>query len=213
MHSFVILQQKSEPCRLSYSAELSVGPQILRPFHLAWRADFGLSALIEPETVIELAELILLNGLLVNLQDQGSNVLCRFGSAFHLLVLGIFRFRTDAGTMQGVEKLSVTSPDSAFLKGSYTALGPLPDSCPGLSGGLRGFWGSGFPRSSSCFYFWLGTGDTLPPFSVAYVKGWRRSVTCLIVAEAIRELRLDFADLTQNYKVTSRPSLQCNVSI
>ena len=55
------------------------------------------------------------------------------------------------------------------------------------------------PCEASCC-FWFRTGDTLPPFSVAYVKGWRRSVSCLIVAEAIRELRIDFSDLTQNYK-------------
>jgi hypothetical protein len=48
--------------RLVYSNELTVGAQVLRPFHLAWRADFGLSAIIEPETLVELAELILLHG-------------------------------------------------------------------------------------------------------------------------------------------------------
>ena len=46
----------------------------------------------------------------------------------------------------------------------------------------------------------LISGHTLPPFSVAYVKGWRRSVSCLIICEAIKELGIDMADLTTNYK-------------
>eukprot|EP00435_Cladocopium_sp_Y103_P042401 s1984_g11.t1 len=40
----------------------------------------------------------------------------------------------------------------------------------------------------------------LPPFSVAYIKGWRRSVSALIVAEAVRELGLE-AELRPDYKV------------
>lgn len=43
-------------------------------------------------------------------------------------------------------------------------------------------------------------GDLLPPFSIAYVKGWRRSVTALIVAEAIRSLQIDASELTSAYK-------------
>lgn len=41
----------------------------------------------------------------------------------------------------------------------------------------------------------------LPPFSVAYVKGWRRSVTCLAVADAIRTLNIDDSVLLPQYKV------------
>ena len=44
-------------------------------------------------------------------------------------------------------------------------------------------------------------GDLPPPFSVGFVKGWRRSVTCLVVADAIRALDIDFASLTREYKV------------
>ena len=39
----------------------------------------------------------------------------------------------------------------------------------------------------------------LPPFSVAYIKGWRRSVSALIVAEAVRELGIE-AELRSDYK-------------
>jgi hypothetical protein len=40
----------------------------------------------------------------------------------------------------------------------------------------------------------------LPPFSVAYIKGWRRSVSALIVAEAVRELGI-YTELRPDYKV------------
>ena len=61
--------------RLVYSTELTVGAQLLRPFHLSWRADFGLSAIIEPDNLVELVELILLNGLLrSNLSFHGGGV-------------------------------------------------------------------------------------------------------------------------------------------
>lgn len=41
----------------------------------------------------------------------------------------------------------------------------------------------------------------LPPFSVAFVKGWRRSLAALICCEAIRSLGIDFAELTDVFKV------------
>ena len=44
------------------------------------------------------------------------------------------------------------------------------------------------------------SGELLGPFSVAYVKGWRRSVTCLIVADAIRVLGINFDSLSSEYK-------------
>lgn len=44
-------------------------------------------------------------------------------------------------------------------------------------------------------------GDLLPPFSVAYVKGYRRSVTALIVAEAVRCLNI-LDEVSENYKAT-----------
>ena len=44
------------------------------------------------------------------------------------------------------------------------------------------------------------TEGDLEPFSVAYVKGWRRSVTALIVAQGVKELGVEPSELTQNYK-------------
>lgn len=54
---------------------------------------------------------------------------------------------------------------------------------------------------SRCHVSMTLSGDLPPPFSVAFVKGWRRSVTCLVVADAIRALEIDFGDLTSVYKV------------
>ena len=47
-----------------YSGEPRQGPQVIRPWNLAWRADFGLSSFIEPEELTLLAELYLMEGFL-----------------------------------------------------------------------------------------------------------------------------------------------------
>ena len=46
----------------------------------------------------------------------------------------------------------------------------------------------------------LSGGAALPPFSVAYIKGWRRSLACLICCEDVRALGISFEDLTTNFK-------------
>lgn len=48
-------------------------------------------------------------------------------------------------------------------------------------------------------------GDTLAPFSVGYIKGWRRSVACLAVAEAIKALDI-LEEVSAQYKACWRPS-------
>lgn len=40
----------------------------------------------------------------------------------------------------------------------------------------------------------------MPPFSVGYVKGWRRSLAALFVAAGIRALGIEFSELTSQYK-------------
>lgn len=42
--------------------EVTEGQHCLRPFHLAWRSDFGLSSMIEPDEMYTLAELYLTEG-------------------------------------------------------------------------------------------------------------------------------------------------------
>ena len=48
-------------------------------------------------------------------------------------------------------------------------------------------------------YSWLS--GTLTPFSIGFVKGWRRSLVCLTLLEAIYTLKIDINDLTTNFKV------------
>lgn len=45
--------------------------------------------------------------------------------------------------------------------------------------------------------------DQMPPFSVAYVKGWRRSLACLICCEAVRTLGISLEELTSEFKAWS----------
>ena len=40
----------------------------------------------------------------------------------------------------------------------------------------------------------------MPPFSCAFVKGWRRSITMLTVAQGIKELDVQFTSLSQRFK-------------
>ena len=47
------------------------------------------------------------------------------------------------------------------------------------------------------------SGEFLRPFSVAFMKGWRRSVTCLIALEGIRTLQISLDDISDNLKVPS----------
>lgn len=48
--------------RIVYADELKSGPQCVRPFNLAWRSDFGLAYICEPEELVFLAQLILSSG-------------------------------------------------------------------------------------------------------------------------------------------------------
>lgn len=43
-------------------ASYSVGPCYLRPYQLGYRKDFGLSSSCEPEELVQLAELVLMEG-------------------------------------------------------------------------------------------------------------------------------------------------------
>ena len=107
------------------------------------------------------------------------------------------RSRTDGSTLQGVEKLAVTSPDSAFLEGSYNAL-------PRIAEGLVA---KNIFVDLVFYVEFTALSGEIPPFSVGYIKGWRRSVTALITAAAVQELHIPFEDLTGNYKVGNSESL------
>ena len=40
----------------------------------------------------------------------------------------------------------------------------------------------------------------LAPFSVAFVKGWRRSLACLICCEGVKSLGIEMDELTPDFK-------------
>jgi hypothetical protein len=42
----------------------------------------------------------------------------------------------------------------------------------------------------------------LTPFSVAFIKGWRRSLACLICCEGIKQLGITLEDLTLEFKAS-----------
>lgn len=54
----------------------------------------------------------------------------------------------------------------------------------------------------------LPGGHLLPPFSVGYVKGWKRCVVLLIVLQSIRELNLQ-DEIAHEIKVTLRSGICC----
>ena len=67
-----------------------------------------------------------------------------------------------APNLVAVEKLACTMPPQEYLDSEYTECQPL-----------------------------LESSSLLRPFSLAYIKGWKRSVALLITLQGIRELQLD----------------------
>ena len=58
----------SFPPRKSYCTSLDVpGPCLLRPFQLAWRADFGLAGSQEPDQLLAIAELVAVESSLIQI--------------------------------------------------------------------------------------------------------------------------------------------------
>lgn len=51
------------------------------------------------------------------------------------------------------------------------------------------------------FFLHPGEADYIAPFGVAYVKGWRRALACLICCEGVRSLGLELDELTSDFKV------------
>ncbi len=112
------------------------------------------------------------------------------------------RFRTDPND-PGTEKLSVWPPMESFLEAKYAQLDHLPGTCCHSFLLWLFFTESihvcGFACTAYCL---TGAEDLLRPFSVAYVKGWRRSLACLMCLEAVRSIGLPLDELTNNFKVT-----------
>lgn len=135
------------------------------------------------------------------------------------------RFRTNP-QLPGVEQLAIIKPDSSFLEKPYHSLPPLSDLSIDMAGLF--IWSCfveltklkdvdlflGQQCSCGCTFVRPLQGDSVaPPFTVGYVKGWRRSVTCLIVAEGIRSLGIPLGDLSNDYKAgqTGLRSCECDL--
>ena len=119
------------------------------------------------------------------------------------------RFRTNPDD-PGTEKLSIWPPTDAWLESKYVTLPFLDEAGEGLGsrklqefllfeylGAKIGFVLIPWSHLSGCY--------AIPPFSVAYVKGWRRALACLISCEAVRALGLDVSELTPKFKAGLRP--------
>lgn len=99
--------------------------------------------------------------------------------------------------MPGVEKLAATRVPQAFLD-------KPAENLPSVFGGaglvfvkfthvVRIVSSMFFARVTrhTCLQRGLTGGALLPPFSIGYVKGWKRATMALIVLQCIRELQLE----------------------
>ncbi|CAK9087502.1 FO synthase subunit 1 [Durusdinium trenchii] len=81
------------------------------------------------------------------------------------------RFRTDSENIQGAERVAIMRPDPTMLEKPH----------------------------HECSHI-LSPSDYLAPFSVAYVKGWRRCTTLLCAFCGIKALGIDLALIPSNFK-------------
>lgn len=60
--------------------------------------------------------------------------------------------------------------------------------------------------SQTAFAIQLGP-ETIAPFSIGYVKGWRRSVCCLIALAGVKLLNIPLDELEPSFKASSHTNL------
>ena len=118
------------PCvRLLYASRAE-GAQLLRPWMLAWREDFGCSGFIEPDQAMMIVELMLTEGYLVSRHTCIGTINCTkvwfVCCSWLLFVLwpGAFcqlRLLTNSD-LPGVEKVSTCSVPKEYLNSPYTEL-------------------------------------------------------------------------------------------
>ena len=58
----------------------------------------------------------------------------------------------------------------------------------------------GTVSTATVFALTQGGDEQIAPFSIAYVKGWRRALACLICCEGVRSLGLSPDELTSDFK-------------
>ena len=114
--------------RKIYSTEM-VGPGFIRPWQCSWRADFGVSSMVDPEQAEALMELYLQEGSLGKRHVCSSKSMHREFSPMFCLDLLLnrksYRFLTDPNSV-GVDKVAATRISDAFLEGPYTECKSLP---------------------------------------------------------------------------------------
>ena len=113
----------------------------------------------------------------------------------------ILRFRTDSD-IPGVEKLAVVAPGKAFLDFAWKPLDAISDAhSADLFRSQRVLhFCCHLLQKTKTGSFMFSSGCMLRPFSVAYVKGYRRSLTMLIVVQGIRELGIEPHELPYGFK-------------
>ena len=110
-----------------------------------------------------------------------------------------------------MEKLAIVEMDTAMLVKPYQALPHLDresflHSYMLQIGGVFCF----DPRSLSLHSISRARGKLLRPFSVAFVKGWRRTLCAFIICEGIRKLQIPLDKIPGVFKETcmlSKPSI------
>lgn len=131
------------------------------------------------------------------------------------LLLGSFgklnaRFKTNSDQLPGVERLAVMEPDLSYLEKSYQVLQPWGAALKvalRVNGFLIAKWTKGMSQSLwAQTWNWMNIhnelGELLAPFSIAYVKGWRRGLAALILIEGIRCLGIPIEDVVPAFKAS-----------
>lgn len=190
------------------------GPKLLRPYQLGFRTDFGLPGFADPFDMVELMELVLSQGLLAN-------------SSFFLLGFALYTFhdgKFDAlnlmwGSLLMLISLALRNCPSGFqqrrglrllmshcllwwmmmlkdllLKAFVCKHRCMITSNSEVHKSCCGHWTKRSQSPTEC------EGQMLPPFGVAFVKGWRRSLALLISLEGIRQLGIPTDELTSVFK-------------
>lgn len=120
-------------------------------------------------------------------------------------------FRTDSDLL-GVERLAVFMPTDEWLDGTQGGLECLPPLEPGSCLGSMFSSSKQHAKAKVSFQpvpialcavrFGQLPGQLLRPFSIGYVKGWRRSVAALIVMQGFKELDIDLDTLPRPIRVS-----------
>ena len=190
-----------------YATALTPGPVKLRPWQLGYRADFGFASMAEPEDMETLIRLIGSEGFGAQRRRFAMFLSCEkriMSESVVTLLVQLFlwqRMRTDSDRLHGVERLAVTLPDPKMLEFAYSPLQPLSNHSLGLN------------ASWCCLQFCkrrmiiitelCNSGDLLPPFSIGYIKGWRRSTAFLCIMAGIKLLEIDMAEVPDAFKACS----------